>query len=153
MTNLTSGFRQKLGLMKWLIPFGLVFLVVAYEVGPSRWVYDSFGFTYHLAVEIILFGTVGPLLAFLILELLGRWIEEKETADFQANLLAEAKEKELEVRQVNDDTIQVLFATSLLITNFKSDRSDLSPNTVNQIEVTEQALGEAIQRLRFHLSN
>jgi signal transduction histidine kinase len=139
--------------MKWLIPLGLVLLVIAYEIGPSRWVYERLGFTHHLAVEILLFGTVGPLLAYLLLVLLGRWIEEKETADFQANLLANAKKKEREVRQISDDTIQVLFATSLLITTFKTDRSNLPPNTATQIEITEQALQEAMQRLRSHLSS
>lgn len=137
--------------MKWLIPLGLVLLVIAYEVGPSRWVYNSLGFTYHLVVEIFIFGTVGPALAFVLLELLGRWIDEKETTELQANLLARANEKELEVRQISDDTIQVLFATSLLITTFKSDQSDLPPNTAAQIEVTEQALHETIKRLRSQL--
>ena len=98
MINITSGFRRKLQLLKWLIPLGLVLLVVAYEIGPSRWVYGGFGFNYHLVLEILLFGTVGPVLAFLVLELLSRWIEEKETAEIQANLLTKAKEKDLEVR-------------------------------------------------------
>jgi hypothetical protein len=146
-----AGFRQRLGLLRWLIPFGMVFLVIVYEVGPSRWVYERLGFAYHLAAEIVLFGTVGPVLVFVLLELLGRWIDEKETADFQANLLANAQMKELEARQINDDTIQVLFATSLLITNFKTDQTDLPPSTAIQIEVTEQALHDAMQRLRSHI--
>ena len=148
---MTSSFRRNLGLIKWLIPLGLVIVVIAYEVGPSSWVNDSLGFTYHLVIEIFLFGTVGPLLAFLLLELLNRWIEEKETADFQANLLAEAKRKDLEVRQLNDDTLQVLFATTMLIAKIKSDGSDLPSNTVVQIEVTEEALNESIKHLRIHL--
>jgi len=150
LPNLTT-FRRQLRILKWLIPTGLVLLVVAYELGPSRWIYDGFGFNYHLLVEIFLLGTVGPLLAFVLLELLGRWIDEKETADLQARLLANAGEKELKVRQLSDDTIQVLFATNLLITTIKSDGSKLPRNTVAQIEITEQALDEAIQRLRSHI--
>ncbi len=151
MINLPSIFRRNLGFIKWLIPLGLVLVVIAYEIGPSRWVYDSLGFNFHLVVEIFLFGTVGPVLAFLVLEMLGRWIEEKETADFQANLLAEAKQNDLKVRQLNDDTIQVLFATSLLLANIKSDGFNLPPNTVDQIEFTEKALNKSIEHLRFHL--
>lgn len=151
MIRLTSGFRRNIERIKWLIPLGLVLVVIAYEVGPSRWVYDSFGFTYHLLVEIFLFGTVGPVLVFVLLELFGRWIEEKETSELQSSLLAKANEKELAVRQIGDDTIQVLFATSLLITTFKADQANLPPNTAAQIEVTEQALQEAIQRLRSHV--
>jgi hypothetical protein len=144
-------FRRQLQILKWLIPIGLVILVVLYEIGPSRWTYQGWGFNIHLPVEIILFGTVGPLLAFVLLELLGRWIDEKETADYQARLLTQASKKELKVRQLNDDTIQVLFATSLLMNTIKSDGSNFPPTTISRIETTEQALNESIKQLRSHL--
>ena len=140
-----------MGLLKWLIPAGLILLVVFYEVGPSRWIYEGFGFRIHLVAEILLFGTVGPIVAFILLELLGRWIDEKETADFQAQLLAQANEKEQVVRQTSDDTLQVLFATSLLINTIKSDRFNLPSQTAKQIEITEQALNETIKRLHAQL--
>lgn len=151
MNNLTSGLRRKLGIMKWLIPLGLVLVVIAYEVGPSRWIFNGFGFTNHLIVEILLFGTVGPMLAFLVLELLGRWIEERELAEYQAALLDKAQKKEIKVNQISDDTIQVLFAASLLFNTFKSDQPDSQQITTDQIEIMEQALHEAIQRLRSQL--
>ena len=143
--------RRKLKLLRWLIPVGLMVLVVAYELGPARWIYAGFGFNYHLLAEIVLFGTVGPVLALALLDLLGRWMDEKETADLQAQLIAQANEKEVGVREIGDDTIQVLFATSLLLTTFKFKQSDLPAETVAQIEVTEQSLTDAIERLRSHL--
>lgn len=146
-----NSFRRQLRILKWLIPIGLVVLVVVYEIGPSRWVYQGWGFNAHLLIEILLFGTVGPLLAFLLLELLSRWIDEKETADLQAHLLAQASEKESKVRQLSDDTIQVLFAASLLMNTIRSDGPDLRPMTVSQIETTEEALNESIAQLRSHL--
>jgi len=146
-----SSFRRQLRLLKWLIPAALILLVIAYEIGPSRWILESFGFRVHLVTEILLFGAVGPIVAFTLLELLGRWIDEKETADFQAELLAQANEKELEVRQTSDDTLQVLFATSLLIGSLKSDQSNLPSNTAKQIEITEEALNETMQRLYTQL--
>lgn len=146
-----TTFRRQLRTFKWLIPLAMVLLVVAYELGPSRWTYEGLGFTYHLLAEIFVFGTVGPALAFILLELLGRWIEEKETADLQSRLLAKAGEKELEVRRLGDETIQVLFATSLLITSIKSDGSSLPEDTVAQIEITEKALNDSIKDLRLRL--
>jgi len=150
MLNLTSDLRHKLRLVKRLIPVGLVLIVIAYELIPSRWIYSNFGFNAHLAGEILIFGTIGPALAFLVLELLSRWIEEKETVDVQATLLNKAKEKELEVRQISDDTLQVLFASSLLMTIIKSNKT-IPPNITAQIEVTEKALDESIDKLRVHL--
>lgn len=146
-----NTLRRRLGLIKWLIPAGLMLLVIVYELGPARWLNDGLGFSYHLLAEIVLFGTLGPALAFVLLDLLGRWVDEKETADLQAKLLAEANEKEIIVRQVSDDTLQVLFATSLLIATMKSDHFDLPSDTTAQIEATEQELQEAIDRLRSHL--
>jgi len=148
---LRSNLHHKLGLLRWLIPLGMVLLVIAYEVGPSRWIYNSAGFTAHLVAEILLFGTVGPLLAFLLIELLDRWLIEKENAELHASLLALAKKKEFEVSQISDDTIQVLFAAGLLITNLKAEQFDPSLVDTSQIEVTEQALQEAIQRLRSQI--
>lgn len=150
MMNFTSGLRHKSGIMKWLVPLGLVLIVIAYELGPSRWIYDSLGFTTHLIAEIILFGSIGPVLTYLILELMSRWIAEKETAETQAALLSKAQQKELEIRQLSDDTLQVLFATSLLMAIIKS-KDTISPSISAQIEVTEKALDQSIEKLRFHL--
>ncbi len=150
MINLAPGIRHKLGFMKHLIPLGLVLFVIAYELGPSRWIYDSLGFNIHLLFEILTFATIGPLLAFLVLELLSRWIEEKETAETQAVLLTKAQQKEHEIRQISDDTLQVLFATSLLMTIIKS-KDTVPAHIAEQIEVTEKALDESIDRLRVHL--
>ena len=153
MDSLTSRstFHRKLGLLKWLIPLGMVLLVIAYVIGPSRWIYNTLGFPIHLLAEILFFGTIGPLLAFLLMELLDRWLVEKENAELQAKLLALAEQKELEVSQISDDTIQVLFAAGLLITNLKSEQFDPSLINTSQIEVTEQALHDAIQRLRSQI--
>jgi hypothetical protein len=149
MMKLKPGLHRRLRLLKWLIPLGLVLFVIFYELGPAHWIHERLGFDSHLLAEVIVFGTIGPGLAFLTLEMFGRWIGERETVDLQASLLASAREKEQEVRQVTDDTIQVLFATSLLITTFKAERPELPPKTMAQIEVTEQSLDEAIRRLRL----
>ena len=150
MINLTPGLRHKLGLLKRLIPIGLILIVIGYELGPSRWIYIRYGFNIHLTFEILIFATIGPVLAYLVLELLHRWIEEKETADIQANLISVAKERELAVRQISDDTLQVLFATSLLMATIKS-KETITPTITAQIEVTEKALDQSIDRLRGHL--
>jgi hypothetical protein len=142
---------RQISRLRWLIPVSLVLLVIAYEVGPSRWVYDAWGFTYHLLVEILLFGTIGPVLVFLCLTLLERWLDEKETSDWQAQLLAKANDHVDRSRQLSDDTLQVLFAMGVLIARFKTDRSELPPDATIQIEATEQALDNAIERLRSHL--
>lgn len=146
-----TTFRRQLRILKWLIPVGLALVVVTYELIISRWTFQSWGFNNHLIVEVSVFGTVGPLLTYVLLELLGRWIDEKETADWQSRLLAKANEKEQKVRQINDATIQVLFGTSLLMSTIKSEGSNLPDKTIHQIEHTEAALNESIELLRTQL--
>lgn len=143
--------RGKMSRLRLLIPLGLVTLVVLYEIGPSRWIYFRSGFAVHLLVEILLFGTVGPALAFVILDIHQRWLEEKDTSDFQSQLLNRAHQDVEKGRQLNDDAMQTLFSAGILISSLKSDQPDQSAERVAEIEATEEALDQAMQRLRSHL--
>jgi signal transduction histidine kinase len=146
-----TSFHSQIRLWRWLIPVGLVVLVVFYEIGPSRWIYERLGFTTHLTVEVLVFGTVGPALAFAVLVLLGRWLDERDTSDFQAQLLARARNEVESSRQLNDDALQILFSAGTLFSTFKNDVPEVPPETAAELEAAEQALNEAIQRLRAHL--
>ena len=148
---LLTNFRHRVRLLRWLIPAGLMLLVVFYELGPASWIYARFGFTHHIVAEILIFGTVGPALAFIVLDLLGRWLDEKDTSDFQSILLAQARRDVDNSRQLSDDALQISFAAGPLLTAYKSDPRTLSPKTAAEIEAAEQALGVAFQRLRSHL--
>ncbi len=148
-----TNFRNQISLLRWLIPVGLLLLVIVYEIGPARWINDRWGYTYHMLAEILVFGTVGPALAFIVLDLFGRWLDERDTSDFQSLLLARAREEADKSRQLNDDALQVLFSAGTLLDAFKSDQPELSPGTAAEIDAAEQALDAAVQRLRSHLLN
>jgi hypothetical protein len=143
--------RHRLHLLKWLIPASLVFLVVLYEFGPTRLVHDHLGFTYHALLDTAIFGTFGPILAFVLLTFHERWLEERETSDLQAQIVAKAREEAERGRQLNDNAVQVLFAAGTLIATLKTELPDLPSETAAQINITEQALDEAVQELRTHL--
>ncbi|MBF8282409.1 MAG: hypothetical protein HW378_1324 [Anaerolineales bacterium] len=147
------ALRRRLGLLQWLVPAGLLLLVVAYEVGPSRWIHDRMGATYHFVAEILVYGTVGPVLAFILLDFLSRWLEERETSDLQAQVLARARAQARLHRQLSDDTLQALFAMSLRLTTLESNWPDLPPEAAAQLRETQAALNEAIQRLHTRLMN
>jgi signal transduction histidine kinase len=145
--------QNRFGLLRWLVPSLLLCLVVVYEIGPSRWIYDRYGFNFHLAAEIMIFAIIGPVLAFALLNIAGRWMDEKDTSDWQAHLLDNAREHKRKSRQLNDDALQVLFATGTLFKTLKADGLELPPDSVAQIEAAEEALDEAVNRLRDHLQN
>jgi hypothetical protein len=146
-----SSFRHQLRLLRWLIPALLIVLVVVYELGPSSWIYNAYGFTKHLIAEILLFAAVGPVLAFVMLDLLWRWLDERDTSDHQAQLLTEARQDAKTSRQLADDALQATYATGVLIATLKDQENTLSPKTIGQIDAAESSLQETTQRIRTHL--
>jgi signal transduction histidine kinase len=126
-------------------------IVALYELGPARWIHDRLGVTYHFIAEILIYGTVGPALAYVLLDLLGRWWEERETTELQAQVLGQAQ-KHIQVdRQLDDDALQNLFAASVLIDSIQADPQPLPPEVAAQLRAADQALKQAIRQLGPHL--
>lgn len=151
LSALTPWVQEHMGTLSWVVPVAMLVLVVGYELGPARWIHMRFGLNYHLAAELLIFATLGPALAFVLLQLLRRWLEERDTSDLQAALLAQTRAEAQGSRQLNDDALQVLFAAGVLIDTLKAGNQSLPPNLVKQIDETEVALQEAVAQLRSHL--
>ncbi len=82
--NLTSRtLKQRVAVLRWALPFIFAMLAALYQLGPARWVHD-YSHSLHFVVEILFFSTVGPVLAFWALTLVGRWLDEKEHVEKQA---------------------------------------------------------------------
>ena len=144
-------FRRRFRLMQRLIPAALVLLVVVYEIGPARWIHHTVGEDYHFVAEILVYGTIGPALAFLLLDFVGRWLEERDTAELQAQVLAHARESERISHELSDEALQTLFAASALLASLKSTLPEMRTETAGTWLETEAALNRAIQKLRDHL--
>jgi hypothetical protein len=146
-----TGLRQRFELLKWVIPLALVLLVVVYQSGPAYWIHHALGYTYHLLIETLLFAAVGPLLVFMLLNFMERWLEERDTSDLQAQMLAQLRRDMQKSRQLNDHALQVLFAAGAVVTTLKLAQPSLSAESTAQAEQLEVALNEAVERLRSHL--
>lgn len=146
-----SALRRRLKLLQKLIPAALLLLVIIYEVGPSRWIHDRLSADYHFITEILIYGTIGPLLAFVVLEFLARWLEERETSELQAQVLELAREHARINHKLSDDALQALFAASALIVSLESRLPDNSPEVAAQLHDAQKALDQIIQELRAHL--
>lgn len=158
MQNGQKGFlrtlpdlRRRMGTLRWLIPTGLALLVIIYEFGPTKLIHDNLGFFHHAILDTVVFATVGPLLAFILLTFLERWLEERETSDLQAQLVDQARRQVSESRRLNDDAIQVLFSAGALIEVLEKELVGAPPETCRQVAVTKEALNRAIAQLRAHL--
>lgn len=137
--------------LNWLIPVSLFLLVVGYQLGPAQWIHHHLGHPYHTASEVLVFGTAGPFLAFGFIYLLRLWLEERDTSDLQSQLLEQAQEEVKRSRQLNDDTLQVLFAAGAMLDTLKTAHPTLDDDLSQRVERTEETLQKAVQQLRSHL--
>jgi len=145
--------RQRVHVLKRIVPLGLLALVVLYEVGLSQWIYVGWGDGYHYLAEIVVYGVFGPVLAYLLLHFLDRWLEERETSELQAQLLNQAKLRHQISCEISDDALQTLFAASVLLASLRDALPEVSPETTSTLIKTEQAMARAIRQLREHLQS
>ncbi len=153
LSTIQNKLRVHLPTLRWLVPLLLTVLVIFYELGPASWLYEEQGVLFRTLADLIIFGTIGPLFALIILYFLERWLDEKDTAEFQARILNQARAEIDNGRQLHDNSIQVLFAASLLLDSFRAENPELPPETAVQIGKTETALNQAIFQLREYLQN
>ena len=148
-----ANLRYWLRVMKWLVPLALLGLVIIYELVAARWFHNHLGEEVHYLAEILFYGTIGPVLAFTLLHFLNRWLEEKETSDLQAQLLAEAREYANVSNKLNDDALQTLFAVRVLLSSIETGLKKPDPEVTTLLKSTSMSLESAIKELREHLEN
>jgi hypothetical protein len=152
--NRLMALRHKLRLLRWLVPVTMALLVIAYEALPGPWLLAHYGLGVHTAVEILLFGTFGPLLAFIVLDFFGRWVDERDTSDLQARLVAEARADVKRSRALCDDAVQALFSAGVLIGTLQAEAEERGlPESQVPIAATQAALEDMVAGLRRHLED
>jgi signal transduction histidine kinase len=148
-----TTLKRRVHWLQRIVPIGLILLVALYELGPARWILDHAGEDYHLFVDVLIYGILGPILAYLPLHFLERWLEERETSELQARLLAHTRELARISHALSDDALQTLFGASVMLATLKASLTDLPPGTAAALQQTEAALERAIQQIRDHLEN
>jgi signal transduction histidine kinase len=145
-----AGLRRRLHWLQWAAPAAMALAVVFYVVGPGDTIYKTLGYSRHQLAEILFFGTIGPILIFILFTLLRRWLEEKETSELQALVLAQAREHARISREVTDDALQAIFAASVTLNSLESRVPDLPPEVIEQLRQTNRAMDPILQQLYAH---
>ena len=144
--------RHRVQWLKYLLPAALLLIVIVYEFGPSRWINNDLGGFFHAASEVMIYGTIGPALAYVLLDFFNRWLEERETSELQAQVLAKARERAANHTQLSDEVLQSLFAASTLLASLESQADhELSPEAKARLHDAQQALNASIVKLHAHL--
>ena len=84
MSPRSKRVSDRVRLLRWTLPLGIGLVALLYQVGPARWVHDHFGHVVHYGIEVLFYGTAGPLVTWLTLRQIGRWLDEKEEAEQRA---------------------------------------------------------------------
>ena len=147
--KLTARFR----LLRWAVPLSLAVLVAIYQLGLARWILQEYGERYHTLAEILFYGIGGPLLAFLSLDFLIRWLEERETSELQSRILEETRANIATSRGLNDETLQTLYAISIMLDTLKSSPLETPFEKATLLQEAESALDKTMARLRMHLQD
>src|SRR5512136_200428 len=84
MNRSYSTLKRRVAIWRWTFPLALALLAFTYQFGPVRWVQSNYGDRADFYVDILLYGTLGPLLTFGAITRIGVWLDEKEHAEKQA---------------------------------------------------------------------
>lgn len=79
-----SMLRRQIAVLRWVLPLLVAALGILYEVGPGRWIHDSFGASDYFNLDIIFYATVAPLVVYIALTRISQWRDDKEQAEHQA---------------------------------------------------------------------
>jgi transcriptional regulator len=78
---LPARLSDRLRLLQWALPGAITVLAVLYQLGLARYVHDNFGAWSHYALEVLFYGTTGPIVMWLILRIVRTWVEQKDLAE------------------------------------------------------------------------
>ena len=70
--------------LQWRLPLLLIIVVVLYQLGLARPVQERLGHFSHYLAEIAFYSLVGPIVTWVTLTWIGRWLAEKEAIEQQA---------------------------------------------------------------------
>lgn len=84
MSLASYTLKQRIAILRWALPVTLTIITILYQLWSAHLAHNYYDDTIHFAVEFLFYATVGPLLIFLALTRLARWLEEKEQVEKQA---------------------------------------------------------------------
>jgi len=69
--------QERVAYLRWSLPLAIMAIAVVYQLGAARWTEDNFGQDIHYLIEILFYGLVGPIVTWVTLTWIGRWLAEK----------------------------------------------------------------------------
>ncbi len=103
-----AKLSNRLRLIQWALPLAITLMAALYQLGPARYVHDHYGAWSHYALEVLFYGSTGPVVVWLTLRTVRGWVEQKEQAEGEVyrlnkELQQRVEERTGELRAKNDE--------------------------------------------------
>lgn len=99
----THKLSDRLGQLQRLLPITVMAVAAVYQLGPARFVHDHYGPWAHYWLEVLFYGTTGPIFIWWTMRMVRGWVVQKEEAEGEVYRLnnelqarVEARTRELE---------------------------------------------------------
>lgn len=84
---LPGKLSDRLHVLQRLLPLAVLAVAILYQLGPARFIHDKYGAWTHYALEILFYGTAGPVFLWIIFGVVRGWVEQKEHAEDEVHRL------------------------------------------------------------------
>ncbi len=103
---LPAKLSTRLRLIQWALPVTITLMAALYQLGPARYVHDNFGDWSHYALEVLFYGSTGPVVVWVTLRIVRQWVTQKEQAEAEVyrlntELQQRVDERTRELREKN----------------------------------------------------
>jgi signal transduction histidine kinase len=104
---LPHKLSDRLRLIQWLLPVIVMAVATVYQLGPARYVHNNYGAWAHYWLEILFYGTAGPVFLWFTFRVVRVWVEQKEQAEAEvyrlnSELQQRVEERTLELKKKAD---------------------------------------------------
>ncbi len=80
----TYPLKQRITILRWALPLCLATVTLLYQYWSAHLAHNFYDDTIHYVVEFLFYAAVGPLMIYVALTQLARWVDEKEQAEEHA---------------------------------------------------------------------
>ncbi len=127
------------------MPLTISIVATLFQLGPALYVHEHYGHALHWAIEILFYGTVGPIAVWFVLRVIRHWLTEKEEAE------AEVYRLNTELQQRVDERTRELSKKNEALAKANADLQQLDRMKSEFVSLVSHELRAPLTNMRSAL--